>query len=126
MTSLARSLTCLLIPASLAVLAATPASAFEYPTSERVNYVEQCMQENPGPHYEMVSKCSCALDFMAQTTPYDDFVSMETATNASTIGGEKGNAIRDAEDLQKEVRTFRTLQATAKKNCFIGFLPQVQ
>lgn len=101
------------------------ALAFDYPTVERVNFVEQCMRENPGPHYEMVAKCSCLLDHIAQTVKYDDFVSMETATNATTIAGERGNAIRDAENLQKEIRDFRALQTAGKKGCFIG-TPQVQ
>jgi hypothetical protein len=106
--------------------APTRAAAFEYPTVERVNFVEQCMRENPGPHYEMVAKCSCLLDQIAKTVRFDDFVSMETATNATTIAGERGNAIRDAENLQKEIRTFRDLQAAGKKSCFIGTMPQVQ
>ena len=117
----------LLFPA-LALLAFAPAqaAAYEYPTSGRVVYVERCMAENPGPHYEMVSKCSCALDHIAQTTPYDDFVSMQTSTDANSIAGERGNAIRDAENLQKEIRTFRDLQAVGKKSCFIGLMPPVQ
>lgn len=96
------------------------AAAYEYPTMERVNFVQQCMQENPGPHFEMVAKCSCLLDHIAKTVRYDDFVSMETSTNATTIAGERGNAIRDAEMLQKQIRDFRTLQTEGKKSCFIG------
>ena len=113
---------------ALTALALLPARAmaFEYPTSGRVVYVEQCMAENPGPHYEMVAKCSCVLDHIMQSTPYDDFVTMQTATDANTIAGERGNAIRDAEDLQKEIRTFRTLQETAKKSCFIGFMQNIR
>ena len=107
-------------------VAPTGAQAFDYPTVERVNYVEQCMRENPGPHYEMVAKCSCLLDHIAKTVRFDDFVSMETATNANSIAGERGNAIRDAENLQKEIRTFRDLQAVGKKSCFIGLMPPVQ
>jgi hypothetical protein len=115
-----------MVAASTAAAAPAPAKGFDYPTVERVNFVEQCMQENPGPHYEMVAKCSCVLDHIAQTVRYDDFVSMETSTNATSIAGERGNAIRDSENLQKEIRTLRDLQAQAKKSCFIGVLPQVQ
>ena len=113
---------------ALALIAFAPAQgfAFDYPTNDRVVYVEQCMAENPGPHYEMVSKCSCALDQIAKTTPYEDFVSMQTSTNANTIAGERGNAIRDAPVLQTEIRTFRTLQETAKKSCFIGFMQNIR
>ena len=111
---------------ALAAIAPARGWAFDYPTNDRVVYVEQCMADNPGPHYEMVSKCSCALDHIAKTTPYEDFVSMQTSTNASTIAGERGNAIRDAENLQMEVRAYRTIQDDAKKSCFIGFMQQIR
>jgi hypothetical protein len=125
--SLSRDAAALLLFPALALLAFAPAraAAHDYPTDGRVVYVERCMAENPGPHYEMVSKCSCALDHIAQTTPYDDFVSMQTSTDANSIAGERGNAIRDAEIFQLEIRKFRTLQAEAKKSCFIGFMQQI-
>jgi len=103
----------------LAVGATSPACAQDYPTSDRVVWVEQCMRQHPGPYYEMLNKCSCALDKLAGELPYDDFVGMSTASNANSIGGERGNAIRDAESLQEQIRRFRQLQAAAKKSCFI-------
>jgi hypothetical protein len=96
------------------------ARAFDYPTSERVTYVEACMRENPGGHYEMLNKCSCVIDAIARDVPYDDYVTMSTAANANTIGGERGNAIRDAESLQVQIRKFRQLQVQARKSCMIG------
>lgn len=107
-----------LLPALLA--AASPwAAAFDYPTAARVEYVQACMKEHPGTYYEMLNKCSCALDHLAEKVPYDDFVSMSTATNANSIAGERGNAIRDSEPLQKQIREFRKLQSTAREGCFI-------
>ena len=88
----------------LAVGATSPARAQDYPTSDRVVWVEQCMRQHPGPHYEMLNKCSCALDKLSGELPYDDFVGMSTASNANSIGGERGNAIRDAESLQEQIR----------------------
>jgi len=96
------------------------AAAHDYPTSERVAYVEACMRDHPGPHYEMVNKCSCALDAIAAKVSHDDFVEMTTALNANSIGGERGSYIRDVELLQKQIREFRTLQNQAFKGCFIG------
>ena len=107
----------------LAVGATSPARAQDYPTSDRVVWVEQCMRQHPGPHYEMLNKCACALDKLAGNVPYDDFVTMSTASNANSIGGERGNAIRDAESLQEQIRRFRQLQAAAKKSCFIASEP---
>jgi hypothetical protein len=103
---------------------AVPASAFDYPTADRVVFVQACMRDNPGPHYEMLNKCSCVVDTLAKDLPYDDFVSMSTVTNANSIGGERGSYIRDTELLQEQIRSFRKLQADARKSCMIGLGPR--
>lgn len=98
---------------------ASAVQAYNYPTADRVVYVQECMQQHPGPQFEMLSKCSCTLDRLAKKIPLDQFTTMSTATNASSIGGERGNTIRDTEMLQKEIKRFRELQSVAKKSCFI-------
>jgi hypothetical protein len=104
-----------------AALLALPACvhAHDYPTSERVVYVESCMHDHPGGHYEMLNKCSCVIDRIASEIPYDDYVSMSTATMANSIGGERGSYIRDVEPLQVQIRKFRQLQAQARKSCLL-------
>ncbi len=96
-----------------------PAAANDFPTLERVRYVQECMRQHPGPLFEMTSKCSCALDNIAEKVKYDDFVSMSTVANALTIGGERGGALRDNESIKPEAKRFRDLQAQALKSCFI-------
>lgn len=91
----------------------------EYPTSDRVQFVQTCMQDHPGPHYEMLSKCSCTLDTIARSVSFEDYTEMNTATLANSIGGERGNTIRDTPLLQKDIRRYRDLLAEAKKACFI-------
>ena len=100
-----------------------PALAHDYPTADRVTYVEECMRQHPGSSYEMLNKCSCAIDRLARDISHDDFVTMSTATNATTIGGERGNIIRDTQVMQDQIKRFRTLQSTAKKSCFINSEP---
>jgi hypothetical protein len=104
-----------------AALLAVPASAhaYDYPTADRVVYVQACMREHPGGHYEMLNKCSCVLDTIARELPYDDYVTMSTASNATSIGGERGSYIRDVEPLQVQIRKFRQLQAQARKTCLL-------
>lgn len=100
--------------------AALPAAAHDYPTAERVIYVQDCMNEHAGPPaFEMIHKCSCVIDRIARELTLDEYTSLSTAAKATTIGGERGNYIRDTEGLQKDIRRFRTLQAEAKKGCFI-------
>jgi hypothetical protein len=117
MSSIARTVHC--TAAVLLALAAGAAHAFDYPTSERVVYVESCMHDHPGMHYEMLNKCSCTLDTIARELSYDDYVEVSTAMNATTIGGERGAYIRDVPTLQDQIRKFKALQAKAQKSCFL-------
>ncbi len=107
--------------AALALAGAPLAAlAYDYPTVDRVLFVEECVRDNAGPHWEMVQKCSCMVDTIAHQVPHEDYVILSTATNANSIGGERGAYIRDVEPLQKQIRQFRDLKAQAKKSCFIG------
>ncbi len=102
------------------VAAGLPAWAHDYPTVDRVLYVQDCMNSHPGPFYEMVNKCSCALDALAREVSFDDFTSMMTVTRAMSIGGERGNTIRDTEPLQAQAKRFRELQSKAQSGCVLG------
>jgi hypothetical protein len=104
---------------ALLLCAAAAAAANDFPTAERVIYVQDCVKNNPGPHFEMINKCSCALDALAREVKYDDYVTMITVVNAMSIGGERGNDLRDNETLKPQVKRFRELQAQAQKRCFI-------
>ena len=106
--------------ALLGLAAGLPALAHDYPTVDRVLYVQDCMNSHPGPYYEMVNKCSCALDALAREVPFDDYTSMMTVTRAMSIGGERGNTIRDTEPLQAQAKRYRELQSKAQSGCFLG------
>jgi hypothetical protein len=94
--------------------------ANDFPTIDRVLYVQECVRNHPGPYYEMINKCSCALDALARQVSFDEYMTMSTATNANSIGGERGGYIRDAESLQVQIRRFRDLQNKVKQGCFIN------
>lgn len=96
------------------------ASANDFPTVDRVLYVQECIRAHPGPNYEMVSKCSCALDRLAGEVKFDDYVNMTTIVNAISIGGERGGELRDNETLKPQIARYRQLQAKVGKACFIG------
>jgi len=103
-----------------AAAAAADAPHNDYPTVDRVLYVQACMRAHPGHFYEMVNKCSCALDAIAGEISYDDYVSMSTLVNANSIGGERGGVIRDNEPAQAQIKRYRELQSKAQKGCFLG------
>ena len=113
----------LVLSAAAAAQSAAPStapSANDYPTVDRVIYVQECMATHPGPVFEMTNKCACALDAIAREVKYDDFVEMSTAAKAVSIGGERGSYTREAPGVQDMAKRYRDLQGKAQKRCFIG------
>lgn len=107
--------------AATALLAvAGTAAANDFPTVDRVLYVQECMKTHPGPNYEMVNKCSCALDAIAREVKHEDFVTMQTIVNAVSIGGERGGELRDNETIKPQIKRYRELQAKVQQGCFIA------
>ena len=106
------------------LLAATPVHVNDFPTVDRVLYVQECMRAHPGPPFEMTNKCACALDTLAASVKYKDYVTMSTITKAMSIGGERGGAIRDVPSYEPEIKRLRELQAKAEKACFISPAPR--
>ena len=105
--------------AALLIGSAAAHAANDFPTSARVLYVEDCIRANPGPYFEMVNKCSCALDALAEQVKYEEFTTMQTISAGMSIGGERGGAIRDVPTLQPELKKYRELQIQVKTGCFI-------
>lgn len=105
---------------ALATAAASAAPANDYPTSDRVLFVQDCMKAHPGPYFEMVNKCSCAIDVIADEASHDEFVSMQTSINAISIAGEGGGVFRDNDGVKASIKRYKDLQARAYKACFIG------
>lgn len=100
-------------------LPARAADAAGYPTADRVVFVQACMRDHPGNYYEMINKCSCAIDRIAQELSFEDYTTLATLANALSIGGERGSTLRDNEAVGPQARRFRELQAKAKRACFV-------
>lgn len=107
--------------APLLVLCATPlAQANDFPTRARVEYVLTCMRESKAPQQESMYKCSCAIDAIADQVRYSTWVDLSTVANGMTIAGERGGIMRDMKDGRKMIASYRQLQESAKKRCFIS------
>jgi hypothetical protein len=111
--------TCLAISAALLATLPLVAQANDFPTVARVLYVQECIRNNPGPNFEMVNKCSCALDRFAENISYDEYTELSTIFNAMTIGGERGNDLRDNDSLKPKLKRYREMQAKSQAACFI-------
>jgi|SRR6195256_861011 hypothetical protein len=106
--------------ALLLVLCVAPFGyANDFPTRARVDFVLTCMRETKAPPQESMYKCSCAIDAIADKVDYSTWVDLSTVANGITIAGERGGVMRDVKDGRKLIASFRELQDSAKKACFI-------
>lgn len=108
---------------SLLILAGLPwgqaVAADDYPTVERVEYVLACAKEARGSAQEALYKCSCVIDTIASRLTHDQYVDYSTAANAFSIGGERGEVMRGFGQGKEMAKTYRTVQAEARKACFL-------
>jgi hypothetical protein len=103
-------------PALALSLAAMDASAHDYPTADRVEFVLECMQRNAGKQ-EFVYKCACVIDEIAQKYSYDDFVEAATAARYQSLGGERGGLFRDPPQTRELAKRYMQVRGEAMKRC---------
>ena len=104
-----------------AVLWAFPAAAVDvpendYPTIARADYVFACMQVN-GQNREVLFKCSCSIDKIAELLPYKDYEEAETVMAVIQKGGEKVAPLH-YKPLQDKIARMKKAQVEAELRCF--------
>src|SRR5215470_11359960 len=96
------------------------ASNNDFPTIERVLFVETCAREHPDrPRQEMLYKCSCALDAIASELRYEQYVELSTAADAGQIAGERGTAVRDSAEGKSMGARYKAVRSKAFSSCLI-------
>ncbi|WP_199262010.1 hypothetical protein [Paracoccus binzhouensis] len=106
------------LTAALAIWAGTAGAQAvnDYPTNARADYVFVCMATN-GQTREMLDKCSCAIDQIAEILPYEDYVKAETVMAMRQMGGERSAAFRNM-GTNEMVANFHRAEAEAEILCF--------
>jgi len=89
----------------------------DFPTAARADYVFACMSTN-GTTREMLERCSCSVDEIAQLISYDDYLQAETVLSMRRVGGERMALFRSAAVAETLVATLRRAQAEAEIVCF--------
>jgi hypothetical protein len=111
-------------PASLLVLliaTASPAvhaNANDFPTTERVEYVIECMRDHAG-KYEYLYKCSCVIDHIAGELGYDEYVEISTALRQKSLGGERGAVFRDTDIIKVMAKKYQAIEDASSKACLV-------
>jgi len=88
----------------------------DYPTSARVEFVQDCMGRSNG-QLANLYKCSCVIDRIATKLSYDDYVEAGTFAHYSSLGGEAGGEFRDPERAKERAKLYRSVETDAYKSC---------
>jgi len=107
----------LLWPSAAPLRADSP--VHDYPTQARVEYVNDCVARNGG-KLSTLYQCSCAIDRIANSLSYDDFVEAATYSKYQTLPGEGGAIFRDSDQARKMTKMYRELEAQSWKACGLG------
>lgn len=102
----------------LACFLPATAQANDFPTTDRVEYVLECMMEHQGKQ-EYLYKCSCTIDQIALAVPYDEYVEIATALRHQRLGGQRGAEFRDPDSVKAMASKYRALQDKARKACYV-------
>jgi len=101
-------------------LSGRAATSNDFPTVERVLFVESCAREHPErPRQEMLYKCSCALDAIAGELRYEEFVELSTAADAGQVAGERGTAVRDSSEGKSMGTRYKAIRSKAFRSCLV-------
>ena len=110
---------------ALGLVAAVPAFAqqhkidakYDYPTAARADYVIGCMLAN-GMKRELLDKCSCGIDTIADLMTYDDYEKASTIMSMQQGGlGARGALFTDTPIAKEETDKLRRAQAEVNLRC---------
>jgi hypothetical protein len=95
------------------------APVHDYPTVARVEFVQDCIARHGG-KLENLYQCSCAIDRIANSLSYDEFVEASTYAKYATLPGEGGGIFRDSDTAKQMAKRYRETEAEAYRSCGLG------
>jgi hypothetical protein len=102
---------------ALAVLAPAAAGANDFPTAARAEFVFACMAAN-GQTQEILRKCSCAIDRIAESMTYEKYEAAETVMRMHLVPGDRVALFRNSPWATEMVDELNRAQAEATLRCF--------
>ena len=91
--------------------------ANDFPTHARAEYVFACMSAN-GQTAEILTKCSCAIDAIAEQMSYDEYVEAETVLSMRLVAGERTAMFKESAWAVDIISRFNEIQVEADVMCF--------
>jgi hypothetical protein len=90
---------------------------YDYPTSARADYVIGCLTAN-GFKHEMLEKCSCGIDTIADLMSYEDYDYVNTVLGLLQGGlGERGAMFRNNPVIEPKIEALHRAEAEVNLRC---------
>lgn len=105
---------------ALALFQVSVATANDFPTQARVEYVLGCMDSRGGHKYETLYSCVCAIDKIANKIGYEEFVEADVFAQLRATPGERGGVFRDPDRASLLVKKVSAITEAVEKSCFVG------
>jgi hypothetical protein len=105
--------------ATMGLLLAGAASANDFPTQARVEFVLGCMNEQGGQSYDTLYKCVCLVDAIAAEMSHDEFVEAQVFSQLRSTAGERGGVFRDPDQAPALVAKLEAAIDRGKARCFL-------
>ena len=89
----------------------------DYPTAARADYVIGCLAAN-GFKRELLEKCACSIDVIANQLSYDDYEKADTILSMQQASvGPRGGLFKDTPVAKETLAALRHAQAEANLRC---------
>ena len=89
----------------------------DYPTAARADYVIGCLAAN-GFKRELLEKCACSIDVIANQLSYDDYEKADTILSMQQASvGPRGGLFKDTPMAKDTLAALRHAQAEANLRC---------
>ncbi len=88
----------------------------EYPTIDRVLFVNECVREQGG-GLDSLYKCSCVMDFFVKNLTYAEFDNMDASSHGINTTGERSALWRDPKSVKEGIKKLKLVKEKAKLSC---------
>ena len=96
-----------------------PVKADDFPTIDRVLYVNECVRKNGG-GLDSLYKCSCVMAYFTKNLTYQEFDKMDASSHGIQTTGERSALWRDPKEVRDGIKRLKDVEKKAKQNCNLG------
>jgi hypothetical protein len=108
------------VSVALGLLLPGLASANDFPTQARVEFVLGCMQQAGGQSYDTLYPCVCLIDRIAAAMTYAEFAEAQVFSQLRSTPGERGGVFRDPEQATSLPEKLAAATAQGRAACFVA------